>query len=293
MKLWVEIMKKVFTAFTIVFYAWPINSFAENQPSNKAAVAVEPGLYYLPNEGPAGVRLVKGRDLVLDRPARWGISAKPEVEINFQTSKGLAKIKAGSILPEVVIDGLSGAKPGAAAFCTLKRNSTWGVRNEMWGPLWSHIVASLSDGRICLLDQDEDGLADSAFLIGTGTEADRTLHTIKPVALNVATLREADDGRRVQIQLLHGRSPKFRIQILDGGKPLVFESVRHGSIVESRDQELPQNAVYPIYFTILGAKFKIIDYSFDDKVAKIEYNSEKETVVEVPTTVDVHYTFGF
>jgi hypothetical protein len=278
---------------TLIARSLSVLPFTATPLAAETTSSADLGLYYLPNDGDGGTRTVKVHDFVLDLPTRWGLSAQPDAGISFPISKGTATIPPQAILPAVEIDGLAGTKVRITAFCTPKRRSTMGLRNEMWGPLWSKIVTSLSDGRTCLYDQNGDGLAETAFLLDVGTDEDRKPHAIAPVPLHVDKLRESDAGSRVQIQLLKGVRPIFRIRILDGGKPLEFESVSHDATTEPRDQSTPRDAAYPLDWTIFGARLAILAYDRGAGTVTIRYPAADPTPVTVPADITVRYTMRY
>jgi hypothetical protein len=256
--------------------------------SSVAADEVEPRvvsqskLFYQPNRMGAGVKVVHSGDDVVVRPTAWALSAKLDVDAILSTSEGQVRIPAGAILPSVTFSGISGSAE-VSGFCTAERKSVADKSTgSIWASLQTKLIRSLEDGRKCIVDTDGDGQADVGFLLNDGSKEDRIPKSIRSVNLNVAKLRERNEGSSITIKLVRVSRPTFAIYIYDEGKQKQFSNLQSTGVFEESWQEAPKGAQFPVDMVVFGAKLKLIASDKKAKTVTIEM-IENDEYREVPT----------
>jgi len=212
----------------------------------------------------------------------WSVSARPEVDVTLEGTAGPVTIAAGTLLPAVELFGVRGMKGHPTGYCTAERKTIPDETPSPLGGLLFKIERSLEDGRACILDTNADGMADQGFLIDKGSASDRMPRPIKPVALNVASLRERETGNRVTIEVFGSSRPGFLIAIKDQGRSRHFDTINADGVIDESIQKVPKGATYPYDMVVYGAKLRILAVDLKARTITIE-TVINETLRTVPT----------
>ena len=286
MKLWVRACA---TLSAVILFA---NASVAGDGASKPKIHARVGMFYFPNAEERGTKTFRPNEAILHRPTVWGLSAKIDRTVTLATSDGPASIEAGTVLPAVEISGLPGTSTKVIAFCTVVQKQLSRFGASQFGVLGAKIFRSLTDGRKCLYDKDDDGIAETGFLIDDGTREDRTPQGIEPEDLNITEFREAGFGNHVVFELQKGSTPSFRINIVVNNKKLDFDKIVDRTSAENRFQKIPKKGALPLDHVMFGAHFTILSHDKRTGETTIDWPSGYESeMVSVPTEVTFVYTF--
>jgi hypothetical protein len=267
---------------------------AEDAVSKKPKKSDQIGLFYQPNNADAGTGVFRPGNVVISRPALWGLSAQPTSRAIVKTSAGDIAIETGTIMPATLVSGMPGSASDTLVYCTVSEAPERVVATGLLGMLSSKILDSLTDGQKCLMDKDDDGRADHAFLLNAGSREDRLPRAIEPQELNVAELREAGAGDLVSITLTKSKNIEFVIDIEHRGESMKFDSIigPKNKVKYTKRVSVGKNQTFPINFSVYGAKFQILAFDPQTRSATIEFGGQnRDDLIEVPTKTVVRVRY--
>lgn len=275
-----------------VMCSLPASALAQLAPSEVRLVS-EARQVAFPNSGPRGESTHNEGDVVLKVPLLWESGAVTLDPATISADEERVAIVVGSVLQAVVLEDKSRQRFGA--YCTQRRaaerSADSGVMGAMLGSgvLWRHAIRSATDRQLCLIDADDDGIADQSVLLNAGSPLARTPVNIPSVRLNRQTMIPISGGDWLQIKLAdvsrNGRSVQIVLDIFQQGKPRAFDSF--DGTTKSTHVSLRSA---PQSLEIVRARFEVLSASGPDRTLTIRWPSEVDVkaMLQIPDAVQIN-----
>jgi hypothetical protein len=226
------------------------------------------------NTGARGERLYHDGDVILDIPLVWEAGATLLDPVRVVADDMTLELKPGRILQAVILtENASGKK--LQAFCTQReaaeRKADKGALGVLLGggSLWRKMIRDATDGQYCLIDRDEDGVAEQSVQINAGTPAARTPIAIPPARLDRQNRVPISPDDKLRLTLTHvsvkGTSFSIRLDIIQQGEPRGFTSFRD----QNRLSTISLKNGFPAVMNILGANFEVLRAGGNDRAITI------------------------
>lgn len=203
-------------------------------------------------------------------------------------------LPAGSVLQGVMLT-IAATHHDEMAYCTprnaAERKADGGVLGAMLGggSLWRGMIRSATDRQYCLIDSDDDGMADHSVELNAGSPAARTPVAIAPVKLNRDKLIPiSDDDDHVLIKVdgvsSNGKAVRFRLEVIQQGKGRVFTSIGSTNRLTwvKADHGLPARA------SIFETKFDVVSIDGANHTAVITWPTDVDLKEVVPIEDGLH-----
>lgn len=270
----------LFLAPILCFYS--TSGWCEDEKIN-AQITSQSGLFYKPNVNEPGIYVFDIDDAVVKQPALWGLSAQLDSDLSLATSKGSITIPSGTILPALTVSGVPNIDDNKVIFCTVSKEGIENSVNYGFGAtrgIWSSTV----DGRICVVDENNDGKTDLGFLINSGKRSDRIPQKVDSINLNVQELRSSGDEFRVEILFWLITPTVFHLKIYNRNRNISFKSLSYDGLIIGKDFFLPKGYTLPYDVSFFGSKFRVLSADRKKKQITVEFGEKDETtLVPIPT----------
>lgn len=257
-------------------------------------VARESAQLAYPNSAPRGEQTYHQGAVILTAPLMWEVGARLPQATTIHAGEDSENIPSGSVLQGMMLTETA-AHRDEMAYCTprnaAERKADSGVLGALLGggSLWRSAIRGATDRQYCLIDSDDDGVADHSVELHAGSAAARTPVAIAPVTLDRGRMIPISDGDdRVQITLLDvsskGTSAKFRIDIIQQGRGRAFDTIggtRRVTFVDTK-HGLPARA--DIFHTL----FDVVSLDGAGRTAVIRWPDDVDTKAVVPIEDGLH-----
>jgi hypothetical protein len=190
-----------------------------------AAAVAETKLASLPprvlafdREAPGSRTLVKD-DVLWKAPLRWPKAAILEQSAQLAADDRRANIAAGDVLAQtrLLFDDLTLAS--ATSFCVARLADPTKATGGLLGGI---LARSLTDGQFCIIDKDNDGIADMSVLINAGSPAARMPVAIAPLRYRTDVGVEVGPGDYAR--LIYRGGQKFELEFYQQGSKRRFDT---------------------------------------------------------------------
>ena len=233
---------------------------AQGMPGNLMIVRNAKRIAFLRAEPRPAGRYGVG-NTVLSLPLVWESGATLTKPLTIRAGVMTHGLPTGAKLRSVWL-GREGIAP-IQAYCTAGSLPPSSPVREIFGDLLSIVDASDAPGggQICLIDGNDDGVAEQSVAIGGGDMAARIPVAIEPVALDRQRSVPISDGDtdsvRVSISDVSPRalSVTFRVDVLQHGVPLRFKQLN--ATPQSTTVKL-KGVAFPYAVEILGERFDVL-----------------------------------
>ena len=276
----------VATAVSCVFV--PVKTPASETAVPPVKIARQSPQLAYPNSAPRGTQAYHEGDVILTAPLMWEIGARLPQATTIHADEDSENIPAGSVLQGVMLTDTATHRD-EMAYCTprnaAERKADSGVLGALLGggSLWRSAIRSATDRQYCLIDSDDDGVADHSVELNAGSAAARRPVAIAPVPLDrdrMIPISAHDD--HIQITLLDvsskGNSARFRIDVIQQGKSRAFDTIggtRRVTYVDAK-HGLPARA--EIFHTL----FDIVSLDGAGRAAVIKWPDDVDSKAIVP-----------
>ncbi len=240
------------------------------------------------NTAPAGDRVYSEGERILDAPLMWEAGVRLTAPLAIVADTDTISLNAGDILPAVLL-GKAGSSVRTQAFCTQRkpgeRKADSGVLGVLLGggSLWRSMLRAASDKQFCLLDVNDDGIAEQSVMIHAGTPAARTPVSIPPVPLDRQVKLPVSGENALRITLNHvaksGSSASFYLDIVQQGQSRTFTSFGSTSRVTSVSLK---KATEAHIVEMVDTRFEIVSVNGPARQATIRWPQDRDANAFVP-----------
>lgn len=250
------------------------------------------------NSTPGGDHVYSKGDLLLDVPLVWELAAKLIDPVTIKAGSDSVTLAPGTTLQAVVLSK-AGLSAPIKAYCTPRvageRKADKGVLGAVLGggSLWRGILRGATDRQYCLLDADDDGIADQSALIHAGTPEMRTPVPIAPTRLDRQANVPISDQDRLQIRIVDipqsGKSITLWLDVIQQGSSRRFTSFGTTNRLTSVSLKQP----LPHMFEMLGARFEVLASGGPERKATIRQpdDADRNYFVAIPDALQIVMRF--
>ncbi|MDH7971813.1 hypothetical protein QH494_06415 [Sphingomonas sp. AR_OL41] len=259
-----------------------------SQPPIKIA-RQSPQLAYV-NAAPRGTRTYQRGEIIMIAPLMWEIGARLPQETTIRAGEDSKTIRAGSVLQGVMLTELA-AHRDEMAYCTprvaAERKADGGMLGAMLGggSLWRSVIRSATDGQFCLIDSDDDGMADHSVELNAGSPAARTPVAIAPVRLErdrMIPISSNDDRIEISVSDVSskGKAARFRIDVFQQGKGRVFDTIGDTQRITWVDAKRG----LPVHAMIYQTQFDVVSIDGAARTVTVRWPEDVDAKEVVPIT---------
>jgi hypothetical protein len=280
--------KPIFSLLSCVLCACaaPIAS-AQNAPRAPIEITREAQQIALPNSLPRGDRSYKQGDPILTVPLVWEYGAILKDATTIRADGDIKDLPAGTVLQAMTLTETANSKQ-VAAYCTprnaAERKADKGALGVLLGggSVWRKVIRSETDRQYCLIDLDDDGIADQSVLINAGTHAARTPVATTPVHLDRQKMLPISDRDKMVIVLTEvskdGLFANVRLDIIQQGEPRAFDTFGN-TLRVTRLGAKKQG--FPVKAEILGARFSIVALDGATRTATVNWPQDADPALAI------------
>jgi hypothetical protein len=282
----------VTTAMLCAFAPTLASASEAEAPPVKVARA-SPQLAY-PNSAPRGTQTYHRGEVIMTVPLMWEIGAKLPQATTIHAGDDSEDIAAGSVLQGVMLTE-SASHRDEMAYCTprkaAERKADSGMLGALLGggSLWRGAIRGATDRQYCLIDSDDDGIADHSVELHAGSQTARTPIAIAPVQLGrdrMIPISEHDDC--IEIVLVdvsaNGSSAKFRINVIQQGADRVFDTIGQ----TPRLTYVTAKKGLPARTDIFHALFDVVSIDGTGRTAVVKWPDDVDAKAIVPIDDGLH-----
>lgn len=240
------------------------------------------------NTAPTGDRVYTEGETILDTPLLWEAGARLIAPLTIAADTETISLNAGDILQAVML-GKAGGAVRTQAYCTQRkaaeRKADSGVLGAMLGggSLWRSMLRAASDKQFCLLDANDDGIAEQSVMIHAGTPAARTPATIAPVTLDRQTKLpvSGENALRITINRVakNGSSASFYLDVVQQGKSRTFTTFGDTARLTAISLKKADEAHI---VEMVGTRFEIVSVNGPARQATIRWPQDRDANAFVP-----------
>jgi hypothetical protein len=241
----------------------------------------------LPNSGPRGERTYRKGDVVLDVPLLWEMGATLVDPVTIMADGQNESLVAGQVLQMVVLQQ-TGTSRKINAYCTPRkaseRKADKGALGMLLGggSLWRKAIRSATDRQLCLLDADDDGIADHSVVVNDGTPAARSPVSIAPAHLDRQKLLPISDKDHLRITLVDvaakGNYISLLLDVIQQGETRAFDSFGG----TNRRTGVALKTGFPQTAEMVGARFEVLAAGGPDRVTTIRWPEGADAGLAIP-----------
>lgn len=247
-----------------------------------------------PNGAPRVTQTYHQGEVIMTAPLMWEIGARLPQETTISAGEDRTTLSAGSVLQGVMLT-ITATHRDEMAYCTprnaAERKADGGVLGAMLGggSLWRGMIRSATDRQYCLIDSDDDGMADHSVELNAGSSAARTPVAIAPVRLDrdkLIPISDNDDHVLIKVDSVssNGKSVRFRLEVIQQGKGRVFTSI--GST--NRLTWVEAKHGLPARTSIFETKFDVVSIDGASRTAVITWPTDVDLKEVVPIDDGLH-----
>lgn len=282
-------MKVVFcAAFAAV--AMATSASAESLPAS-----IESPVVFLPSDVASGERRVSENETFIEVPLRWVFSGKLAQDVDVVTPGGTVTLRAGDVLPEVLIPVNGRIEGGRTLLCTRNKviEKTKG-EDPLFGALGA-LSNSLRDGQSCVEDTDKDGKVDRALVLAKG-QAEIAAAPITPTAVTMLSNEVIPgSGDRLTIGLIAvGRTnTTLWVNIFQRGKRRNFDTMQSGRFSTKAMPVFRHKNGFPVTANSLGIELALLGAVQKENAATISWKvtARPGEYVIIPRVRNISYSF--
>lgn len=267
------------------------------------------GMVMLPPEKPNEIGsewTIKEHDVVFKTRLGWFQSASAEKDISVNIAGLVWTIPKGTLIQRAyrASGGDLAEIKQAAVYCDVVRNdATKGMLNALTLGLSQIGKRVEKQSQLCVLDSNEDGMFDKAFLVGLKKPEDRFVVDIPHVTYQSFANKPLGEDSYIQVTYYDGgmlSGPNFGLGVWVNGQKLGIQAVRMALPIGNRAlpiqvpvsssiklKELPQTIRFGM------ASITVTGFDATAKTANIAYKSEWRWapigLVYPPQTIYIYY----
>jgi hypothetical protein len=186
---------------------------------------------------------------------------------------------------------ITAAQRDEMAYCTprhaAERKADGGMLGAMLGggSLWRGLIKSATDRQYCLIDSDDDGMADHSVELNAGSPAARTPVAIAPVRLDrdkMIPISDNDDHVQIKLNQVSskGKSASFRIEVIQQGNGRVFDSIGD----THRITWVEAKHGLPARINVFETKFDVVSIDGASRTIVVKWPDDVDSKETVPIT---------
>lgn len=237
---------------------------------------------FLPGLTEAGRERVLENDALVKIPLHWAMSAYLQGDVTIEGIGDPVELKAGDVIPQVVLEEGRGIDDRFTLFCTRSRI----LQKE--NDLLLSILDGARDAQWCLQDTDSDGMFDLAVALSAGAPVKKAAD-ITPVPY---------DGDDNFVSFTMTRVSKkyvdIGLNIFQSGKPMAFQTMTSGTYRASSTTRIRYRDVDTATVKILGVDFEVHFADRKANQAEVEWGPapfNSSAIIPIPTklTTTIRY----
>lgn len=243
---------------------------------------------FIPSSVKAGDGKIFENTTIITAPLVWASSARLGADVAIVGAGETVALKAGDILPRVVLRTATGIDQRVSLFCTRSRLGQQTANPSLFGKLLDGITQSLSDAQRCLQDTDGDGKLDLAVILGEGSDIIKG-DDIDPVpfeSLFAEPIPGNEDFLTIQMTGVGRKNVQFFLDIKLLGKSMQFDTLTSGFRRANKFTSVSYEEGKPSSASILGVRITITDAVRKENHATLEWaplNNNPFDFVIIPT----------
>lgn len=267
----------------------PATDLPKSDPKSGAKLEWQQSpVMFIPSAVKAGDGKVFENTTIVTVPLVWASSARLGADVTIVGAGETVALKAGDILPRVVLRTERGIDQRVSLFCTRSRLGQQTANPSLFGKLLDGITQSLSDAQRCLQDTDGDGKLDLAVILGEGSDIIKG-DDIEPVSfesLFAEPIPGKEDILTIQMTGVGRKNVQFLLDITLLGKPMQFDTLTSGFRRANKFTSVSYEEGKPSSASILGVRITITDAVRKENHATLEWaplNNDPFDFVIIPT----------
>ena len=278
-----------------LYAALALLSSASSAGAEGLPASIESPVVFLPSDVANGERRVSENETFIEVPLRWVFSGKLEQDVAVVTEGGTVTLRAGEVLPEVLIPLNGKIEGGRTLLCT--RNKVIEKRkggDPLFGILGS-VSDSLRDGQHCVEDTDKDGKVDRALVLGKG-QAELAAAPITPTAvtmLNNEVIPGGEDKLTIGLIAVGRTNTTLWVNIIQRGTRRNFDTMRSGRFTTDAMPVFRYKDGFPVTVNSLGIEIALLGAVQKENAATIRWKvtARPGEYVIIPRVRNITYSF--
>jgi len=245
---------------------------------------------FLPGLTEAGRERVLENDALVKIPLHWAMSAYLQGDVTIEGIGDPVVLKAGDVMPQVVLEEGRGVDDRFTLFCT--RSRILQKQND----LLLSIFDGARDAQWCLQDSDSDGQFDLAVALAAGAPVKKAAD-ITPVPYEMRygqRIPGDDDFVSFRMTRVSKKHVDIGLSIFQSGKPMAFQTMTSGMYRASSTTRIRYRDVDTATTRILGVDFEVHFADRKANQAEVEWGPapfNSSAIIPIPTklTTTIRY----
>ncbi|WP_284124818.1 hypothetical protein [Parerythrobacter aestuarii] len=256
---------------------------------------IESPVIFMPADVEAGERLVTEGEIIVDVPLRWAFAGKLEQDVTVIAAGEEVVLKAGEVLPQVMVPVPGSGAAGRILLCTRSKVVFKREGIGFIAKLVDDLRDSLSDAQRCVEDTDNDGKVDRALVLGEGKE-EIPAEPIEPVGFKLTTAEVIPgDEDKVTLTLVSvgNKRSSLALNIIQLGAARQFDTMVSGRFYTRQMPTFQHKDGLPATLNAFGIGVRLLEADKKGNNAKLSWSGqarEGEYAV-IPRTTKV--SFGY
>lgn len=256
---------------------------------------IESPVLFFPADVEAAERQAKEGEIFLTIPFRWAFSGKLDRDVEVVAGEHRATLRAGELLPKVLIPAPGKTNEGRFLFCT--RNKVIEDRKGA-APLAALVDSlrdSLRDAQFCVEDTDADGKVDRGVVFGK-SKTEIVGESFAPATVtDFANEIIPGGGDRVDIKLdaVGKKRSRLLVNVWQNGDPRPFSEMQSGRFSAEVFPSIEHKTSFPAATTVFGVRISVLGVEPAANTATLGWRplAGRREFVIIPRVTNVYTTF--
>lgn len=221
---------------------------------------IESPVLFFPADVEAVERKATEGEIFLTIPLRWAFSGKLDRDVEVVAGEHRATLRAGELLPKVLIPAPGKTNEGRFLFCT--RNKVIEERKGA-APLAALVDSlrdSLRDAQFCVEDTDADGKVDRGVVLGKSRTEIAGENFPPATVTEFANEIIPGSGDRVDIKLdaVGKKRSRLLVAVWQNGGPRPFSEMQSGRFFAEAFPSIEHKTGFPAATTVFGVRVSVL-----------------------------------
>lgn len=252
-------------------------------------------MIFKPSDIVAGERQVAENEVFAEAPLRWALAGALEQDVVVVGAGESVTLKAGEILPQVLVPKDGKLDGGRILLCTrskiIEKREGIGFIAKMVDDLRD----SLSDAQRCVEDTDGDGKVDRALVLGEG-KAEIAAEPIVPTGFQSLTEQVVPgDQDKVTLSLVSVGNSRttLALNIYQRGVPRTFDTLVSGRFFAKGLPTFQHKAGLPVSLDNLGVRISLLTAERKQNTATLRWTAmaARHEFAVIPRTTNVSFSY--
>ena len=256
---------------------------------------LESPMIFKPSDIVAGERQVAENEVFAEAPLRWALAGTLEQDVVVIGAGESVTLKAGEILPQVLVPKDGKLEGGRILLCTRSKIVEKREGIGFIAKLVDDLRDSLSDAQRCVEDTDGDGKVDRALVLGEG-KSEILAEPIAPTGFQSLTEQVVPGGEdKVTLTLVSVGNSRttLALNIYQRGVPRMFDTLVSGRFLAKGLPTFQHKAGLPESLDNLGVRISLLTAERKQNTATLRWTAmaAKHEFAVIPRTTNVRFSY--